>query len=226
MIDVFKIVGGIPPDPDQKVLLQCSYKDCEKTHLDEPLACAAAGGKLATFCREHYDLLCGIHQVEVKIEWIKSIGMQPTRGTPQRAYYDVYSAENVDLIPGRVTMVRTGIKVQAPKGYFIDIRPRSGLASQGVTINNSPGTVDCDYGGELIVELIYHAPLHIPHFDKHVDRIYASGELRHGEMQHAWGTYKINVGDRIAQMCVMKMYEISFVTAKVEGTAGFGSTGK
>lgn len=56
-LDSKDITGGIPPDPDQVVLSVCSYRGCGKDDRDEPLVVVAAVGKMATLCREHYDLL-------------------------------------------------------------------------------------------------------------------------------------------------------------------------
>jgi dUTP pyrophosphatase len=155
--------------------------------------------------------------IDVKFEKIHPDGKIPTKGTEKRAYYDVYSISELFLLPGAVNMVRTGIKVQPPEGWFIDIRPRSGLAKEGITINNSPGTLDCDYGGELILELIYHTTF------KNMSSIYKD-ENKH-PMDTVYFPYLIHKGDRIAQLSVMPMYYINFVEAKIEGTEGFGSTG-
>jgi dUTP pyrophosphatase len=156
--------------------------------------------------------------VKVKIENLlkDDILRVPFKGTPLRAYYDVCSSENVSLVPEKVFMIHTGIKVQPPEGYFIDIRPRSGLAKEGVTINNAPGTLDCDYGGELIIELIWHSSEHQRHPAPDNDTI----------VSHYQRTYEIKKGDRIAQINVMPMYAIEWVLEKVEGTPGFGSTGR
>ena len=107
--------------------------------------------------------------------------------------------------PGKVVLVKTGLHVQIPEGYEIQIRSRSGLAlKKGVMVLNSPGTVDCDYRDEIGVILFN-----------------TSNE-----------PFIINVGDRIAQMVVCRTYtqETEFVEVKeldeTERKGGFGSTGK
>jgi dUTP pyrophosphatase len=107
--------------------------------------------------------------------------------------------------PGKVVLVKTGLHVQIPEGYEIQIRSRSGLAlKKGIMVLNSPGTVDCDYRNEVGVILFN-----------------TSNE-----------PFIINVGDRIAQMVVCRTYtqETEFVEVKeldeTERKGGFGSTGK
>lgn len=107
--------------------------------------------------------------------------------------------------PGRVTLVKTGLHVQIPEGYEIQVRSRSGLAlKKGIMVLNSPGTVDCDYRNEVGVILFNTSE----------------------------NPFVINVGDRIAQMVVCRTYtqETEFVETKeldeTERKGGFGSTGK
>jgi dUTP pyrophosphatase len=107
--------------------------------------------------------------------------------------------------PGKVVLVKTGLHVQIPEGYEIQVRSRSGLAlKKGIMVLNSPGTVDCDYRNEVGVILFN-----------------TSNE-----------PFVINVGDRIAQMVVCRTYtqETEFVEVKeldeTERKGGFGSTGK
>jgi dUTP pyrophosphatase len=133
----------------------------------------------------------------------------PYKSMELRAYYDVESIEDVELTPEEVAMVHTGLKLQSPVGWFIDIRPRSGLAKEGVTINNSPGTMDCNYGGELIVELIWHTTEHIE-----------------SPIGINYSKYSIKKGDRIAQIGIHPMHYINFIEDKIEGTGGFGSSGR
>jgi len=67
---------------------------------------------------------------------------------------DLYAAREVKIAPGQIKPVPTGIKVAVPRGFELQIRPRSGLALRGIGIVNSPGTVDNDYRGEVKVCLI------------------------------------------------------------------------
>ena len=105
---------------------------------------------------------------------------------------------------GKRMLIKTGIFLEVPKGYEVQIRPRSGLAFKfGVTVLNSPGTIDADYRGEIGVILI-----------------------NHGEVP-----FIINHGDRIAQMVLAKCEqaeweEVDSLEETKRGEGGFGSTGK
>ena len=79
----------------------------------------------------------------------------PRRATPQAAGYDVRSAEEeVVLSPGQIRLVSTGLTMELPAGVECQVRPRSGLALRhGITLPNSPGTIDPDYRGELRIIL-------------------------------------------------------------------------
>jgi len=126
----------------------------------------------------------------------------PSRATPGSAGFDVAAFEDVRLRHARVTKVRTGLRVRAPPGTFIEVRPRSGLASRGVVMANGPGTIDRDYAGELLVPLTF-----LPK-----------------------GTYAIARGDRIAQIRVVPDLTTEMRwgrVAPVKGrSGGFGSTGR
>lgn len=112
--------------------------------------------------------------------------------------------ESVVLEPLERRLVPTGLFIELPTGYEAQIRPRSGLAlKQGITCLNSPGTIDADYRGEIGVILINLS----------------------NEMQ------VIKAGDRIAQMVIAPVTQISWESATAltptsRGTGGFGSTGK
>lgn len=111
--------------------------------------------------------------------------------------------ETVTLEPGKRAIIPTGIFFEIPEGYEIQVRPRSGLAAKnGVTVLNTPGTIDSDYRGELKVILI-----------------------NLGEQN-----FVINNGDRIAQLIIAPVtqakFNISVSLSETErGTKGFGSTG-
>ena len=108
------------------------------------------------------------------------------------------------LSPGQRALVPTGLTIALPPGYEAQVRPRSGLASKhGVTVLNSPGTVDADYRGEVGVLLI-----------------------NHGE-----APFSIRRGERIAQMVIAPVARAELVPAMVlseteRGSGGFGSTGR
>ena len=129
----------------------------------------------------------------------------PSYATPGSAGMDIRSIEDVTIGPNRTSIVSTGIAVDIPDGYEIQVRPRSGLAlKHGIMVLNTPGTIDPDYTGEIKVIL-------------------------HNVRDEA---YKINKGDRIAQLVIARVIklpieEVDEITKKTErGSGGFGSTGK
>jgi dUTP pyrophosphatase len=126
----------------------------------------------------------------------------PVRATPGAACFDLHAAERTVLRNGEVTRVRTGLRLRAPPGAFLEVRPRSGLSSRGVVMVNAPGTIDRDYAGEVLVPLTY---------------------LFHG-------SYEIQAGDRIAQLRLVRDEPAKLILGRVdpvEGRAGgFGSTGR
>lgn len=136
----------------------------------------------------------------------KSSNPDPSYQTPGSAGMDICANLELPTVlpPGRHMLIPTGIYLEIPEGYECQVRPRSGLAAKyGVTVLNTPGTIDSDYRGEVMVILINHSSLN----------------------------YTINNGDRIAQLVfnkvelitVEKVTELS-TTERNEG--GFGSTGK
>ena len=131
-------------------------------------------------------------------------GLQlPDYATAGAAGMDVLAAEDVSLEPGARHAVATGLAFAIPHGYEIQVRPRSGLAlKHGITVPNTPGTIDSDYRGELKVILINHGA----------------------------ATFEIRRGDRVAQLVLAPVTRASWLkvddldhTARGEG--GFGSTG-
>jgi dUTP pyrophosphatase len=126
----------------------------------------------------------------------------PTRATAGSAGFDLASAEDVRLERGSVALVRTGWKMRAPAGTFLEVRPRSGLSSRGVLMVNSPGTIDRDYAGEVKVPLTF---------------LFEGG-------------YDIRVGDRIAQVRLVAdrsaVFELGTVRVVASRAGGFGSTGR
>ncbi len=130
----------------------------------------------------------------------------PRYATPQSAGMDVRANidEAVVLRPLERAMIPTGLYIELPAGYEMQIRPRSGLAAKhGITVLNSPGTIDADYRGEIRVILV---------------------NLSNEE-------FRIEGGERIAQMVVARHeqveWELSEELAESErGVGGFGSTGK
>ena len=128
----------------------------------------------------------------------------PSYATHGAAGMDVVAAEDFDLMPGQRHAVATGFQVAIPEGYEIQVRPRSGLAlKHGITVPNTPGTIDSDYRGEVKVIVINHGDQAFP----------------------------IRRGERIAQLVPAAVQRASFVEVALlddttRGSGGFGSTGR
>ena len=127
----------------------------------------------------------------------------PAYATSGSAGMDVVSAEDVTIAPGARHAVATGLSVAIPQGCEIQVRPRSGLAfKHGITVPNTPGTIDSDYRGELKVLLINHGS----------------------------EDFAIARGDRVAQLVLAPVVqaawsEVDELDATQRGAGGFGSTG-
>lgn len=127
----------------------------------------------------------------------------PAYATTGAAGMDVVSAEDVTLAPGARHAVATGLALAIPEGYEIQVRPRSGLAlKHGITVPNTPGTIDSDYRGELKVILINHGA----------------------------EPFVIARGDRVAQLVLAPVVQAAWdeaaeLDATERGEGGFGSTG-
>ncbi|WP_421852460.1 dUTP diphosphatase [Novosphingobium sp.] len=127
----------------------------------------------------------------------------PAYATSGAAGMDVVSAEDVDLAPGARHAVATGLAMAIPEGFEIQVRPRSGLAlKHGVTVPNTPGTIDSDYRGELKVIMINLGA----------------------------ETFSIRRGDRVAQLVLAPVTQASWLEVEsldetARGAGGFGSTG-
>ena len=138
------------------------------------------------------------------VEVLISSASVPEYSHPGDAGADLTAAESVELLPGERATVPTGVSIALPDGYVAFVVPRSGLAAKhGITIVNSPGTVDAGYRGEIKVTLL--------NTDSSV-------------------AYSVAVGDRIAQLIVMPVTRARFVQVQKlpgsdRGDNGFGSTG-
>jgi dUTP pyrophosphatase len=128
----------------------------------------------------------------------------PTPATPGSAGYDLASADEGDLAPLERKLFRTGFSIAVPEGYECQIRPRSGLALRhGITLPNTPATIDSDYRGELMVALV----------------------------NLGTETFRVTRGMRIAQMVMARVERVNFrpvdtLPPTVRGTGGFGSSGR
>ena len=132
----------------------------------------------------------------------------PAYQTAHAAGLDLLAAVPADapviLEPGKYALVPTALTIALPDGYEAQVRPRSGLAAKhGVTVLNSPGTIDADYRGEIGVLLINHGAT----------------------------AFTITRGERIAQMVIAQVTRAELVTVAAlgetdRGAGGFGSTGR
>jgi len=135
----------------------------------------------------------------------KSNNTTPSYSTNNSAGLDLraHIKEEINLNPMSRVLIKTGLFIQLPEGYEAQIRPRSGLAyKNGITILNTPGTIDADYRGEVGVLLINLSN----------------------------DTFKIKNGDRIAQMVIAKYEKAEWISVQQldstqRGDGGFGSTG-
>lgn len=127
----------------------------------------------------------------------------PHYATEHAAGMDVVSAENVTLAPGARHAVATGFAIAIPEGYEVQVRPRSGLAlKHGVSVPNTPGTIDADYRGEVKVIMI----------------------------NHGTEPFEVRRGERVAQLVPAKVQRAVFAEVEelddtARGVGGFGSTG-
>lgn len=127
----------------------------------------------------------------------------PKYQTSDASGIDIHSVQNVIIKPGAFQIIDTGIAIEIPRGFEAQVRPRSGLAAKsGIGILNSPGTIDADYRGEIKVILF--------NFGKK--------------------PFKINKGDRIAQLVFSKVTRVTLKEQKQlsktnRGANGFGHTG-
>lgn len=146
--------------------------------------------------------------MRIKIKKLSKFAQVPEYATSGAAGFDLYACLDAErdfvvLEPGHSMLIPTGLSMELPLGYEVQIRPRSGLALKNqITVLNSPGTIDCDYRGPIGIILINH------------------GEYK----------FVVNHGDRIAQGvlnkvsgCVFK--EVDSLEDTQRGQEGFGSTG-
>jgi len=143
-------------------------------------------------------------QKQVKIKKLNPDAIIPTYAREWDAGADLYATESVEIWPGEHRLIGTGIAVEVPVGFVGLIHPRSGLAAKnGVTVLNTPGTIDVGYRGELKVILI--------NLDK-------------------YKPFTVNKGDRIAQfvlqeVAVSEFVEVEELSDSVRQDGGFGSSG-
>ena len=141
--------------------------------------------------------------VKIKIKKISSEAIIPHYVHEGDAGMDVYSIEDLTLNTGDIKLVKTGLSFEVPKGYELQVRPKSGLAlNKGITLTNSPGTLDSGYRGELGVIM-----------------------QNCGKVPH-----EIKKGEKIAQLVLARyeeaqIIEVTDLSETSRGKGGFGSTG-
>jgi dUTP diphosphatase len=144
-------------------------------------------------------------KIEIKCH-IENSSYIPVYSSEHSAGADLYAHlpdDSLTLKPGERCLVPTGLKIELPEGYEAQIRPRSGLAvKHGVTLLNTPGTIDADYRGEIKIIVI----------------------------NLGQDNFKISDGDRIAQMIIAPVVKAAFIAENIlsetnRGAGGFGSTG-
>ena len=129
-----------------------------------------------------------------KYETVSSAGMDIRAFIPEG---------KIEIEPQERKLIPTGLCLEIPKGYEVQIRPRSGLAlKNGITVLNSPGTIDADYRGELRVILINHS----------ADRFSITNEMRIAQMV-------------VAQFSRVDLLKVEDLSETDRGEGGFGSTG-
>jgi dUTP pyrophosphatase len=138
----------------------------------------------------------------IRIELVHPLAKIPSRATPGSSGYDLYSVDDLTIYPSMRRTVSTGLRVQIPMGFEGQIRPRSGLAfAHGLTVLNSPGTIDSDFRGVVQVILV----------------------------NHGQSPVSISAGDRIAQIVLARVESMDWIVAELDETErahrGFGSTG-
>ena len=143
-------------------------------------------------------------EIKVLIQRLDKDLPLPQYAKPGDAGLDVYARIDCTLAPGARALIPTGIAIALPEGYVCLAHPRSGLAVKyGISIVNTPGTIDSGYRGEIQINLINH------------------------DLQN---TFEIKRGDRIAQLVFQKFEHAQFEEVDVlpdseRGSGGFGSTG-
>ena len=142
--------------------------------------------------------------VPVKIEKVDPHAIIPTYAHTDDACCDLYIVEDYIVRPKQRLLLRTGIAIEIPTGYELQIRPRSGLAwKHGLTLVNAPGTVDTQYRNEIKLLIVNLGKKPV----------------------------SLKRGDRAAQMCIKPVYKIKFeevdkLSESDRGLGGWGSTGK
>lgn len=141
--------------------------------------------------------------MDIKVKALSPIAIIPKYQSIGASGFDLHSIENAIINPSEIMTIKTGLAFEIPDNYEIQIRPRSGLAvKSGIGVLNSPGTIDSDYRGEVMVILF--------NFSKK--------------------SFAIKEGDRIAQGVICRVYHANLIisdiiNSTIRNNSGFGSTG-
>ena len=146
-----------------------------------------------------------MHHVNVKYKKLRDLAIVPSYQSEHAAGMDLYSANEslISIDPGEIELIPLGFAMALPDNYEAQVRPRSGLGTKfGVTLPNSPGTIDADYRGEVSVPLINHGK----------------------------EPFVVETNMRIAQMIIAPVVQATFEVVEeldetIRGAGGFGSTG-
>lgn len=146
-----------------------------------------------------------MRRVALKVNRLRPDARLPARATPGSTGFDLFACiegEGAVTLGAQPRLIGTGIAIEVPCGFDVQVRPRSGLSSRGVGVTF--GTVDSDYRGELMVTMYLFDPQ---------------------------GTYQVRHGDRIAQLVIGKLADLPLVEVELlspteRGSGGHGSTGK
>lgn len=151
--------------------------------------------------------------MKVKLKKLHPDAVIPTYATPGSAGFDLVALEDVTIWRQETALIRTGISVEVPNGYELQVRPRSGTSLKTLLrVANSPGTVDSDYRGEVCVIITNTAIYENDHLGKTTK-------------------YKIRKGEKIAQGVICPIVQAKFevveeLSVTDRGAGGFGSTSK
>lgn len=154
--------------------------------------------------RKNDNMSCCKNTFQVKFKKLTETATVPEYKTPEAAGMDLVSDQEAVIKSGSFALIKTGISIELPIGFEAQVRPRSGLAYKyGVTVLNTPGTIDSDYRGDVGVILINHGSI----------------------------DFEVKKGDRIAQLVIARAFQAELIEVKEldktdRGENGFGSTDK
>ena len=158
-------------------------------------------------------------RIAIKIKKLSQEAIVPTYQTLGASGFDFHALEDVMVFAGETVLIRTGLSFELPEGYELQVRPRSGLSlKSGLRIPNSPGTIDSDYRGEVMIMM------ENTRYNEYI--VSSSGEKV--------PAYRIKRGDRIAQGVICPVLSgknvLLLLTDNLSDTSrdsgGFGSTGE